>query len=250
MKLLWLKITLVRDTTFGRGDGVAGLVDDEVQHDEYGLPYLSGKTLKGLLGAECAEILHALKKIYKRKQREEALEKWYHAASFLFGNPGSDMTSSAMMVVGDARLPQDLCDRVAWQFQQYKEDDEPGRAMLRQELLDSLTTLRRQTAMDAMTGAPQKETLRAMRVIRRDTIFESQLQFIETFDDSEDATLGLLAACVKSLRRAGTGRNRGRGRISLELFEKRPSESDATTGDLPQPITTAYFDKFVQEVSR
>jgi len=30
----------------------------------------------------------------------------------------------------------------------------------------------------------------------------------------------LLAACVKALRRAGTGRNRGRGRIQAELLGK------------------------------
>ena len=40
----WLKIDLLSDTTLGRGDGVAGVVDAEVQHDAYGLPYLSGKT--------------------------------------------------------------------------------------------------------------------------------------------------------------------------------------------------------------
>lgn len=40
---LWLKFTLLSDTAFGRGDGVAGLVDAEVLHDPYGLPYLGGK---------------------------------------------------------------------------------------------------------------------------------------------------------------------------------------------------------------
>ena len=32
-----LKIKLLSDTTFGRGDGVAGIADQEVEHDSYGL---------------------------------------------------------------------------------------------------------------------------------------------------------------------------------------------------------------------
>jgi len=40
MMHLSLKFMLKTDTTFGRGDGVAGLIDSEVQHDEFGLPFL------------------------------------------------------------------------------------------------------------------------------------------------------------------------------------------------------------------
>lgn len=61
MRTYWLKFTLKSDATFGRGDGVAGMVDSEVQHDSYGLPYLGGRTIKGLLGEECASILFALR---------------------------------------------------------------------------------------------------------------------------------------------------------------------------------------------
>jgi len=60
MMTFLLKFTLESDATFGRGDGVAGVVDSEVQHDPYGFPYLGGRALKGLLGDECANILFAL----------------------------------------------------------------------------------------------------------------------------------------------------------------------------------------------
>ena len=45
-----LRLTLLSDATFGSGDGVAGLVDAEVQHDYVGLPFLGGRTLKGFAG--------------------------------------------------------------------------------------------------------------------------------------------------------------------------------------------------------
>jgi len=45
MKVLTLTLQLKSDATFGRGEGVAGWVDVEVQHDPYGLPFLGEHSL-------------------------------------------------------------------------------------------------------------------------------------------------------------------------------------------------------------
>ena len=37
-----IKITLKSAATFGRGDGVPGLVDREIEHDTNGFPFLRG----------------------------------------------------------------------------------------------------------------------------------------------------------------------------------------------------------------
>lgn len=44
-----LHIELLSDATFGRGEGSAGEVDTEVEHDEFGIPFIGGKTVRGLL---------------------------------------------------------------------------------------------------------------------------------------------------------------------------------------------------------
>jgi hypothetical protein len=49
-----------------------------------------------------------------------------------------------------------------------------------------------------------------MRVVLRGTVFEAQLTFDQSPDERERA---MLAATVLAWRRAGTGRNRGRGRL-------------------------------------
>jgi len=84
------------------------------------------------------------------------------------------------------------------------------------------------------TGAPLKETLRTLRLILRGTTFTSRLTFLQEPSDDE---LALLAATVKALRRAGTGRNRGRGRLQAELLDG--------TG---QPVTGALFETFRKAV--
>ena len=213
-----LRFVLESDAIFGRGDGVAGVVDIEVQHDEWGCPYLGGRSLKGLLVNECAEIWAALP--------EHIRPRWEQAAQRLFGNPGSTVEDSALLAIGNAQLPADLRRAIV-------RDIRRGRIMPA-EVLESITALRRQTAMDK-SGVPLEHTLRTMRVILRGTPFEAKLFFAE--EPTED-DLALLATCAKAFRRAGTGRNRGRGRLKAELL-------DASR----QPITDKYFAIFRKGVT-
>lgn len=202
MKSYRLRLTLLSDATFGRGDGVAGLVDAEVQHDKVGLPFLGGRTLKGLLGAECADIVFALD-----KARPDQKGRWQAASDRVFGRSGAALEGEAILRVGAARMPDDL--RVA-----LLDDVQSGR-LTATDILETVTALRRQTAMDEW-GVPQENTLRTMRVVLRETVFWARLDFLT--DPTADE-LALLAACVKALRRAGTGRNRGRGRLCAELLD-------------------------------
>jgi len=158
MKVLTLTLQLKSDATFGRGEGVAGWVDVEVQHDPYGLPFLGGRTLKGILNEECANILYSLGKIGQQDQ-------WRKAAQLLFGNPGSTLGNRSMLHVGDATLPADLRQAV-------QQSVESG-ALTRSQVLESLTAVRRQTAVNAESGAPDEHTLRTMRVILRETTVAS-----------------------------------------------------------------------------
>src|SRR5437763_12461074 len=102
-------IELKSDTTFGRGDGVAGLIDAEVEHDENGLPYLRGRALKGLLQEECANALFSVKQFNSAK-----LSDLETIADKLFGKGGSDLDADAKMFIGDALLPKDLRDAVKY----------------------------------------------------------------------------------------------------------------------------------------
>lgn len=209
-----LRLTLLSDATFGRGDGVAGLVDVEVQHDEVGAPFIGGRTLKGVLAAEYADLLFALGRALPDQR-----ERWEKAGDRLFGRRGAGLTGQAILRIGPARLPTDLRQALAADIAQKR--------LTPTDVLESLTALRRQTAMDE-NGVPKENSLRTMRVVLRTTSFCSQLSF--TKEPSAD-DLTLLAACVKALRRAGSGRNRGRGRLRAELLD---AEGQAVTDFLSQ----------------
>lgn len=247
-KTCWLQFTLRSDATLGRGDGVAGVVDAEVQHDIYGLPYLGGKTLKGMLGAECAEILHAL---HLLQPPLTDLETWHTAAHFLFGSPGSQSDDRSRMRIEDARLPEDLRRTLISEFLPLEmlgnQEREREWRKKRIQNFGALTDIRTQTAMDPVSGAPLRNTLRSMRVVLRATSFVARVDFRDTPDDRG---LGLLAACVKAFRRAGTGRHRGRGRIVAELYDAPLFDHETTQPLTPAPVTETWFGLFEEEVTR
>lgn len=219
---LELHLRLISDTTFGRGDGVAGLVDEEVEHDAAtGLPFLRGRTLKGLLVEECANILYALD-----RQPSLVSGEFQESAKFLFGQAGSTLDDDAMMHIGTAVLPGELRDAVR--------ADVERKTLAPTDVLESLTSIRRQTAVDQTTGTPDEGSLRSMRILLRETALVAPLAFHE--DPNQDA-LALLAACVLSLRRGGIGRNRGLGHLSARLCDEQGND-----------ITPTHFRRFHQLV--
>jgi len=233
-----LRVTLKSDATFARGEALPGVVDQEVEHDPTtGLPFIRGRILKGLLVEECANILYSL-----AQANSSAARGMHRVAEFLFGSPGSTDLSQGALHVGPALLPQELRSAV-------KEAVDKG-DLRPDEVLESLTAVRRQTSVDSETGAPEEGSLRATRVVLRGTEFEAELEFTRPFAEGkgsetdrssaqgsvpapgEEESLALLAACVLAVRRGGLGRTRGRGRLEMRL------EEDG------RDVTLSYFEDF------
>lgn len=220
-----LTFTLKSDSAFGRGDGVAGYLNQEVQHDAYGCPYLGGKALKGILVNECADILTALP--------ESDRLPWKETANHLFGHPSSTLDSQPLLHIGDASLPADIRKAVK------AEIETKSSTLTRELVIHSLTALRHQTAIDGDNGVAKENSLRTVRVILRETCFEAPLIITDHAEkEVMKRMLMLLAATAKAFRRAGTTRNRGYGRIG-EVQLRNLNHAD---------LTNRYFDQFCKEV--
>jgi len=150
---------------------------------------------------ECANILYALD-----QTQSPAHETMKTTALRLFGKPGSDLTGQAIIHIGTATLPADISRKVRQEI--------ANNRLAPQDVLDALTTVRYQTAVDSERDTPKDNTLRAMRVILRETEFSAPIIVRESLTSYDQA---LLAACAASLRRAGLSRNRGRGRIAVAV---------------------------------
>ena len=226
-----LEITLLSDTAFGMGAGVAGLVDSEIQHDELGLPTLSGRAIKGLLATACSTILYALNQNQK--------SRWTQVASRLFGVHGILLDTQTKLHIGNATIAPDLRANLAYEFQKQP-------TISRQEIIDSLTALRRQTAMNEF-GAPKDNTLRSIRVLLHGITLYAPVHFFTPPTDDEKA---LLAACVMGVKRAGLGRNRGKGKIQMTLTGRPLSPQEfSKAGDRDKDaIQSKWFRLFEKAV--
>jgi len=213
--ILPLEIRLASDGTFARGDGVAGLVDAEVSYERAtGLPYVRARVFRGLLVEACAEVLFQEQQI-----GPNGLPAWIAAAGFLFGQEGSKADAAGHLRPEPLRLPASL-RRAVWEAVE-------THRIKKEEVLASLTTIRRQTAIDPQRDAARRGMLRSSRLVVRETMFETRLVFEE--DPAEamrERVLALTVASVYHVQRGGWRRNRGRGRLCSRFIEGGTTQQD------------------------
>jgi len=191
-----IKITLLSDTTFGTGDGIVGLIDQEVEYDQYGL---RGRTLKGLLCDECDTFIAGIE-----SNSNPEFDEIRRMRDQLFGVGGSVARKESRLHFSDAILPLAIQNTL-------KSYELPTH-----EILNALTVIRRQTAIENATGVAKPHSLRSQRAVIHGLTFES---IIDCKQDLEPAAKELLDLSCRLLRRLGTQRNRGRGRVKCCLID-------------------------------
>lgn len=209
---LYLEMELLSDTCFaGSGGGRVGTVDTELETDpRTRLPIVRGRTLKGLLLEELAQILRALE--------PSGVGPWHEVAMCLFGTP--HQTERGSLTFSDGRLPDDLqavvqCNR----HQPYKRQ-----YWTQSEVLAALTTIRHQTKINGESGAPEPHSLRSARLLRAGLRLRAPVDAREPLDSAEQA---LIAACAVAVNRAGLHRNHGWGEVRVRVLDERKQDVTA-----------------------
>jgi hypothetical protein len=204
-----IQIELLSDAVFSRGEGTAGVVDVEVEHDELGLPFLGGKTIRGLLRDSWLSMRHCFPELSQTAER-------------VFG-PEADCNERSILWLGDAQV-----DEATRQWIKAAETRE-NRSVSPMAVLEALTDIRRQTSEERRTGAPAETTLRTFRVIIRGLTLQAPLHWLAnpTVKEIRCLSLALLAT-----RHAGLGRNRGRGHIRMTLDGDLEKTRNAAKGEL------------------
>jgi hypothetical protein len=190
----FLQIDLLSDAAFSRGEGTAGLVDVEVEHDAMGLPFLGGKTVRGLLHDSWLSM-------------QGCFPTLGHAAKRIFGDE-ADVTECAILRIGDAMVDNETRKWIEAAETRLEHPLSPS------AVLEALTDIRRQTSEERITGAPAETTLRSTRVVIRGLRLEAPLLWLA---EPEAADLRCLALALLTTRHAGLARNRGRGHIRMTL---------------------------------
>lgn len=196
MKLI---MELLSDALPGSGEGLAGIIDADVNYDDCGLPYIPAKRLKGILREAALDLCDV------GKLTETQL-------ATLFGKRG-EMRGTAFRL-SDGYLP-DYPQLRAFLKECSKNEQcqkEYGSVFHRQAVLDFYSYTRSQTAIEdegESVGVAKEHSLRTFRVLKKGLTFGFECESLSK-DDLEK--LNLICAVT---RRFGSSRTRGLGAIAL-----------------------------------
>jgi hypothetical protein len=190
----FIEMFFLSETTFSQGRGSAGIVDIEVEHDELGIPFVGGKTIRGLLRDTWLSM-------------QDIFPEFQEAGGRVFGI-SQDMEEKAILRFGDAMVDQNT---LQWIKVALTRERSP---FSKNEILESLTEIRWQTAENRETGAPEETTLRSVRVVIPGIKLKASLFWFEE-PTSED--LSVLSLTLLATRHGGLSRHRGKGHICLTL---------------------------------
>ena len=196
-----IHITLYSDFCSGNGYSYYGTIDSEAEHDDFGLPFIPARRLKGCL-RECARLL-----------RDSGLwEESTDPLNYLFGVSGDDSTKGIR--IENAYISG--YEQIEVGLKLLQENKEIKKYISPDEVLDLFSDVKAQTRME--NGVADDNSLRFTRIIHQFSPFnkENRLEFIakvEYPDGQEDK----LKQICKALRHIGMNRNRGLGCVKCEF---------------------------------
>ncbi len=208
-----LAIELLSDTTFGRGEGTAGAVDVEVEHDDWGLPFIGGRTTRGLMRDSWLSMSGVFPTLAGAAER-------------VFGRSLS-LDESCRLRIGDGVLTEPVRDAVRSAVERGARGE---RALGPEAILGAFTAVRNQTAEERSSGAPATGSLRASRVVLRGFVFYAPLSWLHGYRPNAD-DLRVLALAALVTRHGGAARNRGRGHLRLTLDGDEPATGAYAKGE-------------------
>ncbi len=213
-----LKLTLLSDAIPGSGEGLSGMIDTDIRYDDTGIPFIPGKRLKGLLRESALEC-------------QDAGILSENDVKTIFGVSGND--TGCVLKIGNGYLTSYANLR---QFlRKVQNDDGLGLHSLfnKEAILRYFTYIREQTTIDPKTGTAQENTLRTIRVLRKNLVFE--------FDCFSDHPEKLKTICQVT-RHFGISRTRGFGEIMLSLIDEEEPQGEDTPTESANDGTSAFSD--------
>ena len=183
-------IELLSDTCIASGDGYNSVVDTDVVYDEHGLPYLPAKRVKGCIREAALELCDM-----------DVISKEQYTS--LFGREGHQ--NSAFWLSNAYLENYDLMCRELQAFS--------GELTSRQNVLEQFTYLRTQTAVDLKSGAAQENSLRTLRVVKKNLKFVAECGMYHEHDKDT------LIKAVSIVKHMGMSRTRGLGLVRVRVLE-------------------------------
>jgi len=214
-----IKLELISDLCSGSGESTAGIVDSEIVFDQYGIPYIPARRLKGCLREAAMDIKDALGDELDQKVIND-----------LFGVPGQEDSGDLWIENGKV----ENYDAIVKPISMGLKNETHSFLFHPSYIKQYYTSLKDQTTIDRETGAAQENTLRRIRVINRGNVFYFDVKV------KNETEKDLLAKCCKVLRHIGLGRTRGLGEVYCELIDDEQPSSEAENHSTEKGFLSEY----------
>lgn len=197
-----IRVKLLKNAVFGSGYSVPGFIDSDVLYDDYGFPYISGKTLKGKLGETATVFVNMVQSVPELSRFGEMFRQ---KRDRIFGV--ADEYEHNTLKFSDCEMSKYVRD--------YFKAHMYGAGITPAEILEALTHTETATAMDYERGVAKENSLRSFRVINRGIILSAAITSPVELDEDERI---ILASACSLLRHLGSFETKGKGSAEVSLF--------------------------------
>lgn len=201
MKRYTIRLELISPALIGSGEGFGAIIDTDIVFDEFGIPYIPSKRIKGCLRDSAEELCEMFQSSGINLFNKKLVDS-------VFGEPGSE--TPAPVYFSNLYL-QDYPEMRQWlEYLKSKYND----YITREAVISRYTELRQQTAINE-NGTAKEHSLRTIRVAKKGLIFYGDIDM----EEDNPSFLKLLFFACKNLRRIGTKRNRGFGEVNCTIYD-------------------------------
>lgn len=186
-----IRIELLSDLCTYSGETYNSLVDMDVIYDEYGIPYIPAKRIKGCIREATLEM----------QELGVISTEEYHK---LFGREGNQKSTFWLSNAYIEDYKQIILDLQKFQKKEL---------VTPQNVLEQYTSMRTQTAVNLESGVADKTSLRTMRVVNKGLVFDAECAVQE--EDKEN-----FRNAVSLVKHMGVSRTRGLGLVRMTVDEK------------------------------
>ena len=211
-----IRIELLSDLCSYSGEVYNTVVDTDVVYDNYGLPYIPAKRIKGCIRESALD----LQKMGLISHYEE-----------IFGKEGN---RQSCFTLSNAYIEN--YDKTVNALASY-----PVKALTeKQKVLAQYTYTRTQTAIDNETGSAIENSLRTLRVVKKGMVFEAELHFNDAVLAAHKEYIDEFTKAVSITKHMGISRTRGLGLVSMSCLSDNQKQERHLLFD-KQKLTDSCF---------
>lgn len=193
-----LEIKFLSDAIIGSAEGYGAIIDTDIVYDEFGLPFIPAKRIKGILRNSSDDLID----YFKISNINYTIDK-----DKLFGISGQQ---AGILVLPNFYIEEYEKNR-RWLRYLKNHKNNYKINVSTQKVLDTFTTVRISTSIE--NGISKKTSLRKFRCLNAGNTFYGKIDI----DDKYAEQLALICQNVDSI---GTKRNRGFGKVEITLFDE------------------------------